>query len=102
MEKDILIHEYVGDLSQELLECSYNEDEIRWLWNNGTLRDQYDRISSSCPARIKGLSEMYGIANSQECQDLMTQLVKKYNGWPVDYDSVNLGALTEQEVNKLK
>lgn len=97
---EVLIHEYVGDLSQELEECSYNEFSIRHYLNNpDTLISHFEWIEKDRHWSTDRLKERYGIKNAQECYDLLLALVKKFNGWPVNWSSEpeDLDPLTEKE-----
>lgn len=73
---DLNLWEYIGDLSQDILECSYNEDEIRELWVNGGLQEWIDRVQKEYPWRLKGY-DFY----KPNYINLLIALVSLAKGW---------------------
>ena len=83
--------EYIGDLSQDLLECSYNEKDIREMWANGQLDERVRQCLKEYPDRLghwRCVGDGY--------QDVMTALVKKHGGWAPNYDQT-VTPLTSRE-----
>jgi hypothetical protein len=68
--------EYIGDLSQDVLECSYNQADIRSMWVNGrldywvlrTLKEYHWRLE-----RWKREDSLYS--------DQLTAMVVQFGGW---------------------
>jgi hypothetical protein len=98
-ELNLPIHELVGEYSQDVLLCGYNEDDVRQLWNKGELNECYlratesemngDWITQGIHAKIKG-----------DWQTIITLAVIKAKGWPVEWSSEpeSLDTLTEAEM----
>jgi len=76
---DIILHELVGDWSQEISLCSYNDD---WVLNSilaKTINDEFATATEGDIAR-KNLERMYpGIT---DWQSLFDDLLAKYKCWP--------------------
>ena len=89
-------HELIGDISQDILYCSYNEDEVRELWNKGVLNALIKERSDQNPSEM--LLKDWLIEDG-DYESYITYLAKLSNGWPIDYNSdVNSYApLTHQE-----
>lgn len=68
--------EYIGDLSQDVLECSYNDDDIRELWCNGTLDDRVRDALDEYPWRLKRYYREDG-----RYSDQLTAYVVLHRGW---------------------
>jgi hypothetical protein len=95
------VHELVGDLSEGLLSCSYNEDDIRELWRNQKLNHQAAFFKEKMPLeykRFKGQMGNYYLEDGNY-QDQLTRLIGLADGWPVDWTSAldDLDPLTAQE-----
>lgn len=96
---EIHICELVGDMSQCFLACSYNEDELRDMWRNGTLNNwaKDDAPNYSSPATTTtDLSVRYSVCDGN-WQHLLAKVVKHYQGWPVDYDHCKVGPLSASD-----
>jgi hypothetical protein len=68
--------EYIGDLSQDLLECSYNEDEVREAWVNGNLNEYALYKLVEYPDRLKHYRREDGKYSEQ-----LTAYVAMHGGW---------------------
>lgn len=75
--------EYIGDLSQEILESSYNEDEIRQMWVSGHVDAEFKKTVSTYPWRFKRW-----IREDGRQSDLLTALVIKFGGWSPNWSWV--------------
>lgn len=81
------VHELVGCLSEGLLMCSYNEDEIREIWKEGRLNAEiHERLDTLDKRRFDDLLRGWVVQND-DYQSLLTQKVKEAGGWPVDWSS---------------
>lgn len=83
--------EYIGDLSQDILECSYNEDEIRQLWVNGRIDSEAEYTLTEYPWRLEGWRREDGQYSNQ-----LTALVILHRGWAPHY-SVEVDPLKPEE-----
>lgn len=90
-----LLWEYIGDLSQDILECSYNEDDIRQLWVNGRIDEEVQRTLGVYPWRLEGWRREDG-----RYSDLLTVLVIQYGGWSQHWGWVVPAVWTEEEWGK--
>jgi len=100
----IPIHYLVGDISQDLLECSYNEDEVRELWVNDGLNDYLEKgLDGTYNNCTKKFIEKYKIKNN-DLQSHLTQAVRLANGWPENWteEYKDLAPLTEKELDIIK
>lgn len=81
---DIILHELVGDWSQEISLCSYNDD---WVLNSilaKTINNEFATATEGDYAR-KNLERMYpGIT---DWQSLFDDLLAKYKCWPSGWGS---------------
>jgi hypothetical protein len=68
--------EYIGDLSQEVLECSYNEDDIRSMWRRGTIDQEVKQMLATYHWRLK-----YWLREDGQYSDMLTAYVAKFGGW---------------------
>jgi hypothetical protein len=68
--------EYIGDLSQDVLECSYNEDDIRSMWRRGTIDHEVATMLKTYDWRLEGWRREDG-----RYSDLLTAYVIEYGGW---------------------
>jgi hypothetical protein len=93
--EEIHLCELLGDISQDFLACSYNEDEIRGMWRTGTLnewaKDSAPNYSSQ--SAVTQLAKAYGCTDGN-WQRLLSQVVQHYQGWSVDYDHCKVSPLT--------
>lgn len=80
ISKDDRLWEYIGDLSQDILECSYNEDDIRRMWVNGQINEEVKKTLEQYDWRLKSWRREDG-----RYSDLMTALVIQYGGWSPDW-----------------
>ncbi len=90
-------HELVGDLSESLLFCSYNEDHIREMWVNGTINERVKECES-----IDRTSLREYIPADGDIRSLMTFLLKQEKHWPVDYQCAKLFDPTNLTAEELK
>lgn len=97
----LLIHEFVGDLSEGVVMSSYNEDEIRDLWGNEELDTRIAWLKTAHPGDYQRFLGQMGssVIPDDRYHDALTYLVIKYNGWPVNWSSEteDLDPLTEAE-----
>ena len=82
----ILVHEFVGDYSQDVLYCSYNDEDVRHHWNAGTINREIAHMLESTEGRGCGMFPDYRLRDS-DYQSLLTALVKIYNLWPNQWQS---------------
>lgn len=68
--------EYIGDLSQDLLECSYNEDDIRSMWRRGTIDQEVRDTLSDYPSKLGNW-----IREDGQYSDQLTAFVIQFGGW---------------------
>ncbi len=92
---DTLLWEYIGDLSQDIDECSYNEDTIRHYWNTNTLDERVAGKLKRYPSPPHNRLASYRREDGRY-RDLLTALVIKHGGWAPDWGST-IGALTANE-----
>ncbi len=98
--RDMILHELVGDLSESLLFCSYNDDEIREMWVNGTINERVKECESVDRTSLRDYIPADG-----DIRSLMTFLLKQEKHWPVDYQQSKLfdpTNLTPQELKILE
>lgn len=89
-------HYLVGDLSEGLLQCSYNEDVIREHWNNNTLNTLLQENMNS----LNRVNYKSWMPKDKDIQGLLTFLLKQRPVWPVDYSQHSFTAnsnLTDKE-----
>lgn len=72
----------VGDLSEELLACSYNEDEIRRWWRFGELNTILQRKNME----FWGVNLESILPNGRDVQSLLTFFIKRWGSWPVNHE----------------
>ncbi|QVD49210.1 hypothetical protein LUCX_140 [Xanthomonas phage vB_XciM_LucasX] len=77
-------YELVRDLSEGALFCSYNEDDIRQMWLDGTLNEYIKNLDHLELERFK--SQL----GSNFCEDgdyeaLLTKRIATINGWPTQW-----------------
>lgn len=98
---DIILHELVGDWSQEISLCSYNDD---WVLNSilaKTINAEFAEATEGDTAR-KNLERMY--PDITDWQSLFDDLLAKYKCWPSGWGSYvpfnelpeNYGRIIEQ------
>lgn len=68
--------EYIGDLSQDILLCSYNEDQVRGMWRNGTIDEEAKQCLAENPDWLAGWHREDG-----RYSDQLTALVIQFGGW---------------------
>ena len=68
--------EYIGDLSQDTLECSYNEDNIRDMWRGGRIDQEVRETLAMYPWRLE-----HWIREDGQYSDMLTALVIQHGGW---------------------
>jgi hypothetical protein len=68
--------EYIGDLSEDILLCSYNEDDIRQMWVNGRIDEEVKETLARYPWRLEDW-----IREDGRYSDQLTALVIPYGGW---------------------
>lgn len=95
-----LLHEYVGHISQELMHCSYNENDVREIWAGGTLNRQ---IQAAWAENDWGFRGRWGEDHYRADGDyaaVLTALVAQAGGWPNHWTSVksSYSPLTPGEV----
>lgn len=88
----VLLHELIGDISQDFDECSYNEDSVYGYWVNGALNKAYQEATASKHYEVLEGYKLF----DDDYDGLMTFLVKESNGWPANYEPLNLKALRPQ------
>lgn len=104
-QQEILIHELVGDLSQDLEECSYNEHDVRtWLNDREAFLSQYEFALKDRPHVVDDLNKCYAVTNGEELYSLLVAVVRKYRGWPVNWSSrkKDLDPLTPAELKLIE
>jgi hypothetical protein len=87
--------EYIGDLSQDVLECSYNEDDIRQMWVAGTLNDDVLRTLDEYPGRLSGYRR-----DDNRYADQLTAYVVQFGGWSPNWGWVVPTEWTEEDWGK--
>jgi hypothetical protein len=93
----MILHELVGDLSESLLFCSYNDDQIREMWVNGTINERLKECES-----IDRTSLHEYIPADGDIRSLMTFLLKQEKYWPGDYQRAKLFGPTNLTAEELK
>ena len=74
------LSQFIGDYSQNVEFCSYNEDDVRHLWRTRTLTVTAARVASYDPYLW---SERWLTYNAQtDLDEVMDNLVRKAGGWP--------------------
>lgn len=68
--------EYIGDLSQNVIECSYNESDVREWWVKGTLDENVTDMLKKYPWRLE-----HWLRPDNLFSDQLTALVIRYGGW---------------------
>jgi hypothetical protein len=92
----IALYEWIGDFSQSIYECSYNEDEVRHAWINYTLNEQVLNCMAGNEMIVKErMGQLY--QEDGNYQDTLTRLVKAVGAWTPEWGYVILSPLTEQE-----
>lgn len=76
----LYLWEYIGDLSQDLLECSYNEADIRHIWVKGQLDKDVADMLRKYPHRLEHYRREDG-----RYSDQLTALVILAGGWTSNY-----------------
>lgn len=97
------LHELIGDLSEGILSCSYNEDHIRLMWNEGQINQAVKDLSQWEKPRFDSLLSGWEVVN-EDYQTLLTQKVVEAGGWAPNWSSLpeDLSALTEQELRLIR
>lgn len=98
------VHELIGDLSEGVISCSYNEDDIRRMWRNRTLnyRVQFLKKLGGEYERFKGqMGDDY--QEDGNYQDLLTCRIGDAGGWPTGWGSAaaDLDPLTKEELTMI-
>lgn len=88
--------EYIGDLSQDLLACSYNEDDIRAMWNAGTLDAEVARVLAEHPDRLQHYKREDGLYS-----DMLTAYVVRHQGWAPEWGT-KIDPLTMAELSIIR
>jgi hypothetical protein len=78
--EDTRLWEYIGDLSQDILECSYNEDDVRQMWVNGRIDQDVAEMLELYHWRLEGWRR-----EDNRYSDLLTALVIRHGGWAPHY-----------------
>ena len=68
--------EYIGDLSQDVLECSYNEDDIRSMWRRGRIDEEVRETLARYSWRLERW-----IREDGQDSDQLTAFVIQFGGW---------------------
>ena len=68
--------EYIGDLSQDVLECSYNEDDIRSMWGRGRIDEEVRETLARYSWRLERW-----IREKGQYSDQLTAFVTHFGGW---------------------
>jgi len=68
--------EYIGDLSQDILFCSYNEDDIRSMWVRGTIDKEFKSTIEQYKGYLTGWRR-----EDERYSDALTALVIRHGGW---------------------
>lgn len=72
----------VGDLSEGLLACSYNEDEIRSYWANGELNSLLQKRK----VELQRVNLESHLPEDRDVQSLLTFFIKRWGSWPVHHE----------------
>lgn len=95
------VHELIGDLSEGLLSCSYNEADIRLMWNNNSLDRRVQFYKAEMPHEYQRFQQQMGSEYLVDgnYQDLVTRRIGLAGGWPCQWSSVlkDLDPLTPKE-----
>ena len=83
--------EYIGDLSQDILECSYNEADIRERWVKGGIDQDALEMLKVYHWRLEGWRREDNLYS-----DMLTALVILHGGWAPDWGPF-VEALTPEE-----
>jgi hypothetical protein len=98
-------YQMVGDLSEGVLLCSYNEDDIRELWINGQLNERIKSMSESMPWEYDRFVRQMGFKfrPDGDYEAALTERIAAINGWPKRWsnDPNKLDPLTIQEQLKV-
>lgn len=76
--KDSWLWEYIGDLSQDILLCSYNEDDVRSMWRRGTIDQEAKEALERLPD--VGLLQQW-LRDDGRYSDQLTAFVIRHGGW---------------------
>lgn len=89
------LHMLIGDISQDINDCSYNEEDVREMWNNGTLNEAIAARLKEYPWQFEHWTREDGDYDS-----LVTYLVKMTGGWHKDWGTA-VSPLTAKEIGKI-
>lgn len=95
IKEGMLLWEYIGDLSQDILECSYNEDDIRRMWVDGRIDEEVASTLKQYPWRLEGW-----LRDDARYSDLLTVLVIQFGGWSQHWGWVVPTEWTEEDWGK--
>lgn len=92
-EDHLLFGELIGDISQDVMECSYNDDWVLELWQTKQLNDRlrnldkwahhrfFDKMPEADIARYKELSE----SDTIDWEMVFDKLYVLCEGWPTGW-----------------
>lgn len=83
--------EYIGDLSQDILECSYNEDDIRERWVKGGIDQDAREMLEIYHWRLEGWRR-----EDKQYSDMLTAFVILHGGWATHWGP-EIDTLTPEE-----
>lgn len=92
---DSPLWKYIGDLSQDVLDCSYNEEDIREMWVKGTLDNWVEHALIAYPWRLKRYHR-----EDRKYSDMLTAYVVLHRGWAKEWGP-EIDILTLEESTKV-
>lgn len=81
LTKERELCEFIGDLSEGVLSCSFNDDEVLQLALNGGLNEQIEHVCSYERERCMGLIGSYNPPEGDYQAEFLRQLTA-LRGWP--------------------
>lgn len=78
VEKEMMLSEMVGDYSQHILDCSYNDEDVLEDLISGEMEKN---IQSAEPYRIENLTVAQPDIKPADYHKVMLSLVKELKGW---------------------
>lgn len=90
------LHELIGEMSEDILHASYNGEELREMWRNGTLNDHIAEALAHTTGETPLLN--WKIADG-DYESYITYHAGLFNGWPThwSYCLQDMGKLTDKE-----
>lgn len=93
------VHELIGTLSEGIIWCSYNEDDIREMWKTRTLNQRISELDRFDKERFDDMAICWVVKND-DYQSLLTEKIIEAGGWPKTWSSArkDLSPLSKKEI----